>query len=260
MRTVKIVIHTLLALSMFACAMTVASKDCLAQAKDSGVDIRVNFRLPLSGFMREGYPEHWGYSPDRPSDFCFPDDGYSRPDCYYSELDSVTAFLAGFGAEFAIGYRWKYFGLYIDASVDVQNPAYIRGSRVKPKLVWGGAGYTYEGYRPDSWILEGGGTKTMLRAGAFFTSRGFIPINDAIYIDLAFGMGVLIGGFDPYGFPVDYCCPTMFPPIVAFKGNVGFTYFLDEWFGIGAEVTCSYILGGSPPLTVVPALRTVFQF
>jgi len=234
MPKVKMLVHALLVLLVFASAMVGASREGLAQAADSGLDIRVNFRVPFSGYKHDGYPELLGYDDNRPADFCVSGCVYGEePVLYYSELPAVRVLLGGVGLELAIGYRWKYFGLYIDWNADVLRAAYMKGSGKDKSLE----------------VLIG-----------YFTLRGFIPINDAVYIDLAFGLGggIPIGGFLPYGFEEDYCCPTMGMPLV-FKGSVGFTYFLDDWFGIGAEVTCSGFFS-TPYFIIAPAFRTVFQF
>ena len=242
MSMAKMVVHALLTLLVFACAMVVDSREGLAQAADSGLDIRVNFRVPFSVYKHNGYPELLGYDLNRPPDFCayVPDIfEYGDPECYYSERPAVTAFLGGSGVELAIGYRWKYFGIYMAWNIDALKAAYIRGS---------------------------GENKTLEMVVAYLTLRGFIPINDIVYIDIALALG--IGGrdnFRPYGFAEDYRSPTMididFASIaLAVKGSVGFTYFLDDWFGIGAEVTYSGFLFGTPSWIIAPAFRTVFQF
>lgn len=126
--------------------------------------------------------------------------------------NSNGSWVAGPAGQISIGYRWSFFGIYIDQD--------LTG-------VW-----------PTE---ESSAESGMFLGGTFVTARGIFPIFERLQLDLGIGLGVLYGAeeetkasliTDERGEPT---------AIFGLKGSLALTYYVTRSFGLGLHM--DYLFG-----------------
>ena len=158
------------------CALFASS--AFAQADESGLDLRVGLGAQLlrvdSTVTRSGSVLGKDYK-------------------ITSELKDPIAFNGAIG-KIAIGYRWKYFGLYLDqdlgsAKWDGKTPGYKVSGNSDSLGLSGNAESQDE-------AIDQGEKNTYFLGGTYFTIRGIFPVTSSFQIDLGVGFGAIYADGD----------------------------------------------------------------
>lgn len=173
-------------LAFWGILLGVGVGECFAQAAHTGGDFRAGVRIPIINIAGASV----------------------GGDVASIEMPDET--WVGVGLSLSIGYRWTYFGLYLDQDIEGVWPT------GDAKDYYDGDGRFY--------------------GGTYFMLRGLIPIIDKHLIDIGWGMGAVYS--DKKGIMGDGK-----DGHVGFgmKADISYTYFINELVGVGLNI--DYTLG-----------------
>ncbi|MCL2325803.1 MAG: hypothetical protein FWC40_04805 [Proteobacteria bacterium] len=120
----------------------------------------------------------------------------------------------GFGLNLSFGYRWPYFGVYLDqdiSSVLIGRINLFRDSESGKKDL-----------------------SARFLGGSYILFRGFLPVTSSFALSAGLGAGVMYGTNKDFGlFMSDESGNDV---AFAFKAQLGFTYYFNHVFGLGFHV------------------------
>jgi len=130
------------------------------------------------------------------------------------EIPAAIGAGAGFGLNLSFGYRWKYFGVYLDqdiSSVLIGRINLFRNS-------------------------EDGKTDLSARflGATYVLFRGFLPVSSSFALSAGVGAGVMYGTNKDFGLFMSNESGN--DVAFAFKVQLGFTYYFNHVFGLGLNV------------------------
>ena len=136
----------------------------------------------------------------------------------------------GVGLDFQFGYRWKYVGIALEQQF---HGMWARHNQLSDAL--------YEELKAQNKVRPDGRTGEEFKKGdmeylmgSYLVIKEFIPISDRFMFSFGEGAGLLYGPECVVADGADF--------MVGFKGEVGLSYFVGGWFGIGVNFEYAAIL------------------